>query len=131
MLGSASCQARIFTGVTQVKGQFGAWRVKLTVLSTVFALAGCNGFPEPEPIRAAERKPEKYPTYSMGAATAVIAVGGQQWLVLPGAVAQVPSDMLVPAGQSSLLALKWDQAPFSAMFQREPSGRLLEAGEIR
>src|SRR5262245_48335037 len=119
------------TGVAQVTGTSGVWRVNRAVFSTVLLLAACNGFPNPEPIREAEHKPEKYPTYSTGPAEPVIQTATQRWVVLPGAVAQAPAGILVPVAQSPLLALKWDEEPFSGLFFREPDGGLLEAGEIR
>jgi hypothetical protein len=114
-----------------VKGTSGVWRMNRTFFSTLLLLAACNGFPNPEPIREAEHKPEHHPSYSMGAAPPVLQTGTQRWVVLPGAVAPVPADMLVPVAQSPLAALKWDEPPFSGLFLREPDGRILVAGEIR
>src|SRR5262245_9846751 len=115
----------------KVKGKPGVWRVKWAAFSTVLLFAACNGFPNPAPIREAEHRPEKYPTYLMDPTQPFLQVGEQRWVVQPGAVARVPGDMLTPVPQSSLLALKWEHPPLSALFQREPNGTLLAAGEVR
>ena len=43
---------------------------RVALLAVVVVCAGCNGFPRSEPIRQAENKPEKYPTYTPAAPSA-------------------------------------------------------------
>ena len=92
--------------------------------------AGCNGFPDAIPITDAERAPEKYPTYAAAAPTTLIQVGTQRYMVLPGAVVQVPSSALRSVA-GGLSAGMWDSEPFDWLYQASTDGKLRLAGEVR
>jgi hypothetical protein len=108
----------------------GGW----VVLCGVLASAACNGFPDPEPIEQAEKRPEKYPSYSQSGAPTVVTVERQRWIVLPGEKADVPSRALQPlatGGGGSMFTAAGDQAPFDALYARLPDGSLHVARELR
>ena len=92
--------------------------------------AGCNGFPDAIPIADAERAPEKYPTYAAAAPTTLIQVGNQRYMVLAGAVVQVPATALRQVA-GGLSAGMWDSEPFDWLYQPSTDGKLRLAGEVR
>jgi hypothetical protein len=105
-------------------------RIGLAGVWMVAVFAGCNGFPDTVPITEAERKPENYPTYTLLAATPLVQSGNQRYMVLPGAVVDVPASALRPVA-GGLSASVWDSEPYGWLFQRSMDGKVRAAGEIR
>jgi hypothetical protein len=102
------------------------------MIGVAVVLAGCNGFPKTVPFAEAEHMPEKYPSYALGAATPIMTVGQQHWMVLPGAVVNPPSFALMQvSAESGLWASRWDAAPYSWLYQRATDGLTRVAAEIR
>ena len=93
----------------------------------------CNGFPDAAPWVEAERKPEKYPTYTAVTAP-MMSTEGQRWVIMQGATLHPFGGQLqgVASGAGGeLSAARWDTAPYDALYARGSDGRTLVAGEVR
>jgi hypothetical protein len=102
-----------------------------SALALSVVTAACNGFPDAIPFSEAEHKAEKYVTYTSAAAPALNPVGNQRFMVLPGAVVSMPASALMPVTDGSLLASRFDAAPFDALYQRGSDAFLRIAAEVR
>ena len=106
---------------------------RVSLMLVVVACTACNGFPDAPPWAEAERKPEKYPSYTATPAP-MLSTEGQRWVIQQGSVFRPVGNTLqsVATGMGGELSVaRWDRPPYDALYARSQDGLLRVAGEVR
>lgn len=99
----------------------------IALIGAGLALSACNGWPKAAPLKKAEHRPEKFPTYAaMPPQSAdTFTFEGRRWMVEPAVVELHGASLesVGTAGSTSVYAQKGEASPYDVLYTPAEGGK--------